>query len=343
MFNQQFYHGIMRKYVVYFGTLFNDIMIQRSDDEGNVLQEMAVPISYGPKQKFIARLDQNPNLDNPTAVNLPRLSFEIVNVAYDSTRKLPTINRITKQDTNYANRLLSTYTPVPYNIEFALSIYSKNAEDGLKIVEQILPFFTPEFTSTLNIVPELGVLIDVPVILNTVKMTDTYPGSLVDIERRYIITTLNFTMKGVFFGPTVSTTGLIKTAFVNMFASPETRTTNLNIQSYITNFKVGDFVYQYNGTRQYASGIVEQANSTNLVVGGATGKFDTASNLLTTNSNAIGVVISVTTSDTPESRIVSRPTLQANGAPTSNVTISVPTDQIDINDNYGINVSITDL
>lgn len=343
MFNQQFYHGIMRKYVVYFGTLFNDIMIQRSDDNGTVLQELAVPISYGPKQKFIARLDQNPNLDNPTAVNLPRLSFEITNVVYDSTRKLPTINRITKQDNSYSNRLLSTYTPVPYNIEFALSIYSKNAEDGLKIVEQILPFFTPEFTSTLNIVPELGVLVDVPVVLNAVKMMDTYPGSLVELERRYIITTLNFTMKGVFFGPTVSTSGLIKTAFVNMFNSTQSRTANLSIQSYITNFKPGDFVYQYNGKRQYASGIVNQANATHLVVGDIRGAFSTANNLLTTNSNAIGTVLSITTSDQPHERITVRPAMLANGAPTSNVALSVPLDEIDINDNYGISVSITDL
>lgn len=343
MFNQQFYHGIMRKYVVYFGTLFNDIVIDRNDANGNTIQELAIPISYGPKQKFIARLDQNPELDNPTAVNLPRLSFEITNVLYDSTRKLPTINRITKQDTAYSNRLLSAYTPVPYNIEFALSIYSKNAEDGLKIVEQILPFFTPEFTSTLNIVPELGILIDVPVVLNTVKMTDTYPGSLVDIERRYIITTLNFTMKGVFFGPTISATGLIKTAFVNMFNTTKTRTANLAIQSYITNFKPGDFVYQYNGKRQYASGTVDQANSTHLVIGNITGAFSTANNLLTTNSNAIGTVLSVATSDQPQERITVRPAMFANGTPTSNVALSVPLDQIDINDNYGISVSITDL
>ena len=343
MFNQQFYHGIMRKYIVYFGTLFNDIMITRTDENDATIQELAIPITYGPRQKFIARLDQNPDLDNPTAITLPRLSFEITNVAYDSTRKLPTLNRLTKQDTNYSNRLLTTYNPVPYNLEFTLSIYSKNAEDGLKIVEQILPFFTPEFTSTLNIVPELGVLLDVPVVLNAVRMSDTYPGSLPNLDRRYIITTLNFTMKGFFFGPTISSTGIIKTAFVNMFSSSVTKSANLTIQSYITNFREGDFVYQYNGIRQYASGTVKQANATHLVINNITGNFSTANNLLTTNSNAIGTVLTVATSDMPQERITIRPTMLANGSPTSNVSLSVPVEDIDSTDNYGISVSITEL
>lgn len=343
MFNQQFYHGIMRKYVVYFGTLFNDIMIQRTDASNNIIQDVAVPISYGPKQKFIARLDQNPDLDNPKAITLPRLSFEITNIYYDNTRKLPTINRITKQDSNYTNRLLSTYNPVPYNLEFALSIYSKNAEDGLKIVEQILPFFTPEFTSTLNLVPELGILLDIPVVLSTVRMSDTYQGSLVDLERRYIITTLNFTMKGFFFGPTLSATGLIKTAIVNMFNTTANKTADLSIQSFITDFKVGDFVYQYNGKRQYASGTVKQANSTYLVIQDVKGEFSTANNLLTSDSNAIGTILTVTTTDQADQRITIRPALLANGSPTSNVELSIPLDEIKSTDNYGISVAITDL
>lgn len=343
MFSQQFYHGIMRKYVVYFGTLFNDIIIKRSDANDETVQELAIPIAYGPKQKFIARLDQNPDLDNPNAILLPRLSFEITNIAYDSSRKLPTINRITKQDSNYTNRLLSTYNPVPYNLEFTLSIYSKNAEDGLKIVEQILPFFTPEFTSTLNIIPELNVLLDIPVVLNTVRMTDTYPGSLPNLERRYIITTLNFTMKGFFFGPTTSSTGIIKTSMINMFGTNALRTANLAIQSFITNFKVGDFVYQYNGVRQYASGIVTQSNATHLVINNVVGAFSTANNILTSNSNAVGTVLSVTTPDTPVEGIVVRPTMFANGSPTSNVSSSVPVEDIDSTDNYGISVSITEL
>lgn len=334
----------MRKYVIYFGTLFNDITITRTDSSNNTIQELSVPISYGPKQKFIARLDENPDLDRPTAVQLPRLSFEITNVSYDNSRKLPTMNRITKQDSSYTNRLLSTYNPVPYNIDFALSVYSKNADDGLKIIEQILPFFTPEWTSTLNILPELGLSLDVPVVLHRVNMADTYEGVLEDIsKRRYIITTLNFTMKGFFFGPTTSATGIIKTAIVDMFNTKATQTANLSIQSYITNFNPGDFVYQYNGIRQTASGIVKSANSTYLVINNIRGTFNTANNLLTTNSNAIGTVLTVATSDQADQRITVRPALLANGSPTSNVSVSVPLDEIESTDNYGISIAITDL
>ena len=209
MFNQTFYFQTLRKYVTLFGTLFNEIHITRTDRNGNMTAFIKVPITYAPKEKMLARVGQDPNIDRPSAtVTLPLMSFEMTDIRYDSDRKLPTINRIAKRTTD-ANKLRYQYNPVPYNIGFRLYIYVKNAEDGTKIVEQILPYFTPDFTVTVNLIPEMETNIDIPVVMNSIAQEDTYEGSFQ--QRQAIIWTLDFTVKGYIYGP-IKTGAIIKFA-----------------------------------------------------------------------------------------------------------------------------------
>lgn len=207
-----YFHGIIRKYVIFFGSLFADIWIQRN--KAGIQQTFKIPINYGNKEKFLARLQGNSDLDRQVAITLPRMSFEITNMMYDQSRKLLNSNRIpiqTPDGIKYQNN------PVPYNIGFRLSIMTKSVEDGTMIVEQILPAFTPELTATLNLIPETNTKLDVPLILNDVSQTDTYEGSFE--VRRAVIWELDFTMKAWMMGPIQDGGGIIKHAEIN-FAIP---------------------------------------------------------------------------------------------------------------------------
>ena len=225
MFGRTWNHDTLRKYVVVFGTIFNNIWINRDNSSGETIQSIKVPLSYGPKEKFLARLDGNPGLDNKVGVVLPRISFEMTSFVYDSERKLNTTNRFYKQPTNNGtdDRIAYQYMPVPYNITFQMSIMVKNAEDGTRIIEQILPYFTPEWTASVNLVPEIGGTFDIPIILNDVNVTDSYEGSFQ--ERRAIIWDLTFTMKAYVFGPTKKS-GLIKFATINTRVTDNVETAN---------------------------------------------------------------------------------------------------------------------
>lgn len=219
MFGTTFGHGTLRKYVIYFGTLFNNIWLKRYDNTGTQIQNMKVPLNYGPREKFLARLEGNSGLNRPIAIQLPRMTFEMTNMYYDPTRKLPSVNRVTVIDPNNPNGVKYQYQPVPYNIEFTLSIMTKNVEDGTYIVEQILPFFNPTWTATLNLNTDLNQKHDIPISLETVDQEDTYEGDF--INRRAIIWTLKFTMKAYFFGPTYSTSnGIIKDITLNLTYPP---------------------------------------------------------------------------------------------------------------------------
>ena len=212
MFGQVFNHGTLRKYVIYFGTLFNEVILTRDDSQGNQVAYMKVPLNYGPKEKYLARLEGNPALDRPIAITLPRMAFEMVDIRYAADRKLTTTGRLRTSGTT-ADSAKYQYNPVPYDMIFNLYIMVKNAEDGTRIVEQILPFFAPEWTATLNINPDLGIKYDVPVILNSVKNEDTYEGSFE--TRRALIWTLQFTMRGYLFGPTKESK-IIKQSEINL-------------------------------------------------------------------------------------------------------------------------------
>jgi hypothetical protein len=216
MFNT-FYHGAIRKYIVAFGTLFNDIHINRVNSSNETIQTMKVPLSYGPKEKFLARSEGDPDLTRPFAMVLPRMAFELVNISYDPERKLNTLNRNVKQNSSNTSQLLYQYQPVPYNLGITLDIMAKTNDDATRIVEQILPYFTPQWTMTLNMIPDLGLKVDVPVILNTTSLQDTYEGDF--INRRAIVYSLGFTLKAQLFGP-VRKSGVIKRTYTNLYVPP---------------------------------------------------------------------------------------------------------------------------
>ena len=216
MFGQTWQHSTLRKYVILFGTLFNNLHINREDSAGETIQTLKIPLSYGPKEKFLARLEGNPQLDREIAVVLPRMAFEMIDLNYDNDRKMGTINKIVATGSD-DNSVKYMYAPVPYNIQFNLYVMTKNAEDGTRIIEQILPYFTPSWTSTFNILPEMNHKIDVPLTLNSVTSEDTFEGDF--IQRRAIIWTLSFTMKGQLFGP-VRDSPIIKEVDVNITVPP---------------------------------------------------------------------------------------------------------------------------
>jgi hypothetical protein len=207
MFGTTFGHGTLRKYVIYFGTLFNNIWLKRYDNAGQLQQTMKVPLNYGPREKFLARLEGNPDLERPIAIQLPRMTFEMTGLYYDPTRKLNAVNRTTSPVPGQIGQSRWQYQPVPYNIDFTLSIMVKNIEDGTYIIEQILPYFNPVWTATLNLNTDLNQKHDIPITLDNIVSEDTYEGDFVN--RRAVIWTLNFTMKGYFFGPTNQANGLI--------------------------------------------------------------------------------------------------------------------------------------
>jgi hypothetical protein len=211
----QFYHETIRKLVVAFGSMFNDIHLVRKNNAGVITQTMKVPLAYGPKQKFLARLRQDATLDNKVAVTLPRIGFEITGLTYDPTRKLNRVQRFKKVKSGSDKKLDTQYMPVPYNLEFSLSIMSKNSDDGLQILEQILPYFQPDYTVTINDNVAMDSKRDIPIILNSINYEDSYEGDFA--SRRSIIYNLSFTLKFYLYGP-VTSTSIIKTVQVDQYA-----------------------------------------------------------------------------------------------------------------------------
>ena len=215
MFGSPFYFSLIRKYVILTGTLFNNIRITRTNKNNEVTTLLKVPITYAPKDKMLARVLQDPNIDRPTAVApLPFMSFEMGKMRYDGDRKLPTTGRSSVKNPTSVNRLKYQYNPVPYDIDFKVYIYAKNADDGTKIIEQILPYFTPDWTTTVNLIPEMEITMDIPIILNNIGYSDNYDGSFK--ERRAIIWELDLTLKGYLYGP-VKSGGIIKFVNVNFY------------------------------------------------------------------------------------------------------------------------------
>jgi len=214
MFGHEFYHEHLRRYIVVFGTMFNNIVVSRKTTAGVVDKRIKVPISYSPRDKLLARIETDPNLRKPDAVSLPRMGFEVTSMTYAGERKLSTIQRYTVKSTTDPNKNNSVYAPVPYDINFQLSIMVKSAEDGTQILEQILPFFTPEWTNSVQLIDDLELKMDIPLVLISISSDDTYDG---DFEtRRALIWTLDFTMKCYLFGP-IKEKKIIKMANTNFF------------------------------------------------------------------------------------------------------------------------------
>jgi hypothetical protein len=223
MFGNFFYNEGMRKIIIAFGQLFNNIIIQSTSSTGAVTKRIKVPLAYAPKEKFLVRLDQQPQLDDRSfSITLPRLGFEISGLAYDPTRKLTRVQKFKKVKAGESGEVLNyNYVPVPYNISLNLYAFTATAENGLQIVEQILPFFQPDYTITVNVLPELNIKRDIPIVLNSVAYEDNYSGDFV--TRRAVIYTLNFTAKTYLFGP-MSNQGVIKTVQSDVYTNTDMTT-----------------------------------------------------------------------------------------------------------------------
>ena len=217
MFGTYFYHQRIRKTVAVFGSLFNNIYVLRKDAQGAVISQVKVPLSYAPKRSFldrIANMQKGEEGERFFAIKLPRMSFEITNYAYDAQRQLTKINNYNLSGTSTSNRS-KFFSPVPYNINFQLNIYAKNQDDALQIVEQIIPYFNPQYTLTIKPISEFpAIKEDTPIILNSITFTDDYEGGLE--QRRSIIYSLDFDMKINFYGP-INTQVIIRQADALVF------------------------------------------------------------------------------------------------------------------------------
>ena len=176
MFGHEFYHEHIRRYVVVFGTMFNNIVVSRRDSAGTVQKRIKVPIAYSPRDKLLSRIEDDPSFSKPTAINLPYMGFEITSMTYAGERKLKTIQRYTIASKTDTKKRSLVYAPVPYDINFSLSIMVKSAEDGTQILEQILPFFTPEWTNSVQLIDDMDITLDIPLVLISVSSDDTYDG-----------------------------------------------------------------------------------------------------------------------------------------------------------------------
>lgn len=209
---EPFYNEAVRKTVVAFGSLFSQIYFSRKDDNGNVVETIRVPLNYAPKEKFIHRIKSESGITDNTHVRmtLPRFGFEITSYLYDSERKLNRLN----QKFGYSNGSISSYIEVPYNINFGLYLFTRNLDDNLQIMEQILPYFTPDFTVTLNM-NQLNRQVDIPIILNSVTTVEDYEG---DFEaRRSVNTVFDFTVKSYVYGPIKNNVVLIEDSSLSIF------------------------------------------------------------------------------------------------------------------------------
>ena len=214
MLGQKFYHETIRKMVVSFGTIFNNIQIVKKNSSGQITQSMKVPLAYGPKQKFLTRIREDASLNKSTAITLPRLAFEISSISYDPARKLNRITKLKKVSSSSKSKLESQFMPVPYNMDFQLFVMSKSGDDALQIIEQILPFFQPEYTITINDNTDMNQKRDVPIVLSGIDYEDNYEGDF--ISRRAIIYTLSFTTKFYLYGP-VTKQSVIKRVQVDQY------------------------------------------------------------------------------------------------------------------------------
>jgi hypothetical protein len=220
---EYFYHEILRRTIVSFGSLFNNITIKHKNNSNDVVSVIKVPFAYGPTQKFLARLNQSPDLNKPIQITLPRMSFEFTGLTYDSTRKSTTTQTFIAKSATDGKETKKVYLPVPYNLQFEVSIMSKLNDDALQIIEQILPYFQPAYTMTVELVDEINEKRDVPVILENITMQDDYEGDFT--TRRVLIYTLRFTVKTYLYGPIpTATKDIIKKTTISYIAGDTTNT-----------------------------------------------------------------------------------------------------------------------
>jgi len=231
--NRHFYHRTIRKVVVAFGTLFNNIqLIRYTKDLSQEKERFRVPLSYGSKEKYVTRLFADPNLIKSMSIVVPRISFEMTGISYDPGRKQ--ISTIRNFSANNSTRLNTQFVPIPYNFDFSMSIYVRNTEDGTQILEQILPYFTPDFNVTVDFIPGMDQKYDLPIILNSVNTTTEYEGDF--LSTRYITWDLDFTAKG-YIWPSLSTGKYIRQANTNLIISQDPSNNIQSVNAVITEIK----------------------------------------------------------------------------------------------------------
>lgn len=237
MLDQRYYWGTVRKAIVAFGNMFNNITIEKKGPNNTTVIQR-VPLSYSPKQKFLARINQQPNIDkNNVQVILPRMGFEMVAMDYDPNRKISPVQQT--RSLSGSTTASTQYAPTPYNLTVLLYIYARNQDDGLQIIEQILPYFNPDYNLTLKAIPELNIQNDLPILLNTIGFEDDYEGDFV--TRRSVTWTLGFTVKLNFYGP-VTKTGVIKKVIANTFDNKDltTQRQKITVETNPTSANVAD-------------------------------------------------------------------------------------------------------
>lgn len=283
------YHRTIRKLIVAFGNLFNEIKLARYDEDGKEVEHFLVPIVYGGKEKYVSRLEGDPELDKKVQVTLPIMSFEMNNMTYDAGRKLNT-NFKNNAASGGTSTTLSVYNPVPFDFEFSLFAYVRNIEDGAQLMEKILPYFTPDYTINVNMIPEMGVVKQIPIILKSVNNEVDYEGDY-NTKVRSIIWTLNFTVKGYLYGP-VTQPRIIKTSITNILNDPSLHDYNI-IGTMATGglgtYQTGESVYQgYSYLNSTSTATVVSWNSTSrlLELTNLFGHFVSSEEVIGVTSNA---------------------------------------------------------
>ena len=255
MLGQTYYHETIRKYVAVFGTLFNDINIQRTNSAGVVTEQIKVPIAYEAKDKMLLRVRRGSKSDQSLQISLPRMGFDLNAITYDPTRKLNTMGQTyAANNATNSTTLLKQYNPVPYNFDFTLSAMVDNSEDGAQIFEQIVPFFTPEFTCSVNLIPSMNIKPDITIILNDVAIEDSYEGDLV--VRREIIWTLNFMLKGYIY-PDVKSGSVTKSVIVNLRLPAEAGVSEYIVLEDSTDFSTNYMLLDADAGSPDATGIMK--------------------------------------------------------------------------------------
>ena len=274
--NAYFYHRLTRKYVILFGNMFNNITVKRINRTEDVeIERFKVPIVYAPKEKYYVRLRADGDFDRPVQTILPRMSFELIGFQYDATRKQNSLLRsgVKRNDQSTA---ASQYMSVPYNLSFELTLYTRNIDDGTHIIEQILPYFNPDYTISINAIPELGFLKDVPITLDSVENLVEHEGNFDAV--RFVSWTLRFTMKANYYGP-VANTSIIRTVYANIFndASLEAgHIVRINTANTSGTFKIDDVVYQgdrYDTASAYGTILNWSSTTGRMYIGDAQGTF----------------------------------------------------------------------
>jgi hypothetical protein len=309
--NEHFYFKLLRKYVIVMGNMFNNINLIRTSaaDDTLEVERFKVPIEYGPKEKYVTRLQTDSNLLKETQTTLPRMSFEITDINYDANRQQNPLLKLAKAED--ASRVAHQYMGTPYNIGFDLNIYARNVDDGNHIIEQIVPYFHPDFTVTTIPVPTLGYLKDIPIVLNDVSPSITYEGNWESV--RYVYWTLKFTVKGYFFGP-ITTPKIIRKSIANIFNDPNLfagATVRINTSNGNNGtFGIKDVVYQGNRYETAtAYGIVTHwsPDTGKLTIGGAQGQFRVNSAIRCASTNANYILESFDTSPMKLTQITVEP------------------------------------